>query len=79
MKGEWNACKTSKRTGTAERTYFSALEGYIEGLKYGSIIIILTLIISLIIKSFNIKLLIFYSILLLSSTLGSMIGITRKN
>ena len=53
-------------------------KGYIEGLKFGCIIIVLIFAISLIFKSFNIKLLIFYFILLLSSTLGSMIGITRK-
>ena len=53
--------------------------GSLEGLKFGGIIIFITLLISLVSKSFNIKSLIFYIILLISSMLGSMVGITRKN
>ena len=53
-------------------------KGYLEGLKFGGIIIFITLIISLLSKNFNIKSIIFYIILLISSMLGSMVGITRK-
>ena len=53
-------------------------KGYLEGLKFGGIIILIILLTSIILKSFNIKSLIFYLILLISSMLGSMIGITRK-
>jgi len=53
-------------------------KGYLEGLKFGGIIIFLILLLSIIYKSFNIKSLIFYLILLISSMLGSMIGITKK-
>ncbi len=52
--------------------------GYIEGLKLGSIIIIIFLVVTLITKSFTIRTLLYYSILLLTSTLGSMIGINKK-
>ena len=56
----------------------SVKKGYLEGLKLGSIIILVFLIISLILKSFGLKNLVYYLILLLISTLGSMIGINRK-
>lgn len=53
-------------------------KGYIEGIKLGSIIIIIFLVISLIFSSFNYKSLIYYLIILLSNTLGSMFGISQK-
>lgn len=56
----------------------SIKKGYLEGLKLGGIIIFTFLIITLILKSFNFKVIIYYLILLLSSVLGSMIGINRK-
>lgn len=52
--------------------------GYIEGLKLGLIITITFLIITLLTKSFAIKTLIYYLILLLSSILGGMLGINKK-
>ena len=53
-------------------------KGYIEGIKLGSIIIIIFLVISLIFSSFNYKSLIYYLIIILSNTLGSMFGISQK-
>ena len=53
-------------------------KGYLEGLKFGSIIIVLIFILSLIFSSFKVKSLVFYLILLITSMLGSMIGITKK-
>lgn len=53
--------------------------GYLEGAKYGLICIILLLIFNLIINNdFKVRYLLFYIILLVSSTLGSMIGINNK-
>ncbi len=50
--------------------------GWLEGLKLGSIIIILIIIISLLLnQKIEIKNLIFYLLLVLSSTFGTMIGI----
>ena len=55
-------------------------KGYLEGLKVGIISIIIFLIISYLAfdKVINIKNIIFYFILLISSVLGSMIGINKK-
>lgn len=55
-------------------------KGWLEGLKIGGVIIILFFIISYLAfdKGINIKNLIYYLILLASSTLGSMIGISKK-
>ena len=53
-------------------------KGYIEGLKFGGIITIIFSIITLLFKNFNTKSIIYYIILLLSSTLSSMIGINNK-
>ena len=55
--------------------------GYIEGLKYGIIVslIILSSNIFIIKNNFKISYLLFYLILIVSSILGSMIGINKKN
>jgi len=55
-------------------------KGYIEGIKYGLMCVILMIVLSIIIEktNFNITSLIYYLILLISSTFGSMIGINRK-
>lgn len=53
-------------------------KGYIEGLKYGSIWVILLLIINLITKQFTILSIIYYIILLLISAAGGVLGINRK-
>ena len=51
-------------------------KAYLEGIKFTSLYIILSIIISLIIKnSFSFKLILCYLILLLSGIIGSMIGI----
>ena len=55
-------------------------KAYLEGLKFTSIYIILSLIISLITKNpFTIKLILSYLLLLLTGIIGSMIGIQLKN
>jgi putative membrane protein (TIGR04086 family) len=56
----------------------STQKGYIEGLKYGLLWIIILLIINLIIKNFTIISIIYYSILLLISILTSILGINTK-
>lgn len=53
-------------------------KGYIEGLKYGIVWIILLTIISLLTKSFHITSIIYYVITLLLSVLASILGINRK-
>lgn len=53
--------------------------GWFEGIKFGFIFILILAIINIFIyKEFVIKTLIYYSILLISSIFGSMIGITKK-
>lgn len=56
----------------------SIKKGYLEGLKFGSSIILIFMLITLITKSFNTKVFIYYTIILLTSTLSSMIGINKK-
>lgn len=56
----------------------SEKKGYIEGLKLGSIIILIFLILVIILDKFTLKSLLYYLILLLTSILSSMIGINRK-
>lgn len=57
----------------------SEKNGYLEGLKIGSIIVLLFIILVLLLDKFMIKSLIYYLILILSSIMGSMIGINKKN
>ena len=57
----------------------SIKKGYIEGLKFSLIIIFIMILISIIFKSFKYKSLIYYLILIISSIIGSMIGINKKN
>lgn len=56
----------------------SEKKGYLEGLKLGIIIIFIFLILILILDKITLKSLLYYSILLLTSILSSMIGINRK-
>lgn len=57
----------------------SKQKGYLEGIKYGLILISLFFTLNLIFyKNINISITISYLIILLSSTLGSMFGITKK-
>ena len=54
-------------------------KGYLEGIKIGLVISIIFFLISyLILNSFKLKYLIYYLILITSSTIGSMIGISKK-
>lgn len=54
-------------------------KGYIEGLKNGLIFIALFIVISLLLKiKLPIKSILYYFIILLTSTLGSMFGISKK-
>lgn len=55
-------------------------KGYIEGLKLGSILIILFLLSKLLISpsSFQVRNIIYYVIILITSIVGSMLGIQKK-
>jgi len=56
-------------------------KGYMEGLKIGGCLIFLLIIINLLFykTGFSIERFIYYVVLILSSTLGSMIGINKKH
>lgn len=53
-------------------------KGYLEGIKFGTLISIIFLIISLLTGNFQTKLLIYYFIIITTTTLGSMLGISKK-
>ena len=53
-------------------------KGYLEGIKLSLILIIIFLIPTVILSNFNITVLIYYLIMILTSSLGSMIGINIK-
>lgn len=53
-------------------------KGYLEGIKFGLIIIILLLIPTIIMKQLKIKLIIYYSMIISTSILGSIMGINKK-
>ena len=57
---------------------FSNEKGYIEGIKYGLIWVILFAVICLICKVFDWTSIIYYFILLFISILGSILGINKK-
>lgn len=57
----------------------SKQKGYLEGLKFGSIVVLLFIILIILLDKFYVKSLIYYAILILTSILGSMIGINKKN
>ena len=57
----------------------SERKGYLEGLKYGTILIVLSLILNIIFKTkFNFDIIIYFIIMLVSAMLGSMMGINFK-
>lgn len=56
----------------------SSRKGYIEGIKYGIIWVVLMLIINLITKNFTITSIIYYILLLLVSAFAGVLGINRK-
>ena len=54
-------------------------KGYLEGIKYSILFLVFLLIINLtIIKEFNIKMIIYFLIIIISATFGSMLGINKK-
>jgi len=53
-------------------------KSYIEGIIYGSILITLLIIITIIFSKIQIKLFIFYPLILITSILGSMMGKIKK-
>lgn len=55
-------------------------KGWLEGIKYSLVFIIIILLINLLIlkNNFEIKNIIYYIIMIISSMIGSMYGITRK-
>lgn len=53
-------------------------KGYLEGLKFGGIIILLMFLPTVISANFKLKLLIYYVIIIITAMLGSMIGISKK-
>ena len=56
----------------------SIKQGYLEGLKLGSIIILIFILLTIILDSISLRSILYYLILLLFSIIGSMIGINRK-
>ena len=56
----------------------SLKNGWLEGLKLSSLICILFIIITLILKSFKISYLIYISILIITGIFGSIIGINKR-
>ena len=54
-------------------------KGYLEGIKFAAIIIVLFLLTTLLTNnSMELKVIIYYLIILFTSTLGSMVGISKK-
>ena len=53
-------------------------KGYIEGIKLASFIIIIFMIISLLLKSFSLKYILYYLIILTTSVFGGIVGISTK-
>lgn len=53
-------------------------KGYLEGLKLGGIVVLIFMILVIILDKFDFKSIIYYLILLISSVMGSTIGINRK-
>lgn len=60
------------------RGYYSLTKGYINGLKLSSIIVIILFLSSIILKSFRFATIIYYLIIILTITFGSMVGINKK-
>lgn len=56
----------------------SKKNGYLEGLKIGFIIVILFIILVLLLDKFMLKSCVYYLILILSSIMGSMVGINKR-
>lgn len=52
--------------------------GYLEGIKLGTIIIIICLLFTLLFGDFKLRILLYDCIIMITSILGSMVGINRK-
>lgn len=57
----------------------SSEKGYVQGIIIGALCCLILMLISLITFNFSIRSFLYYIILILSSTTGSMIGINKKN
>jgi putative membrane protein (TIGR04086 family) len=53
-------------------------KGYLEGLKFGSIIILIFMVLVIILDKLSLKGILYYAILLLISIMGSTIGINKR-
>lgn len=53
-------------------------KGYLEGLKFGSIIILIFMVLVIILDKLSLKSILYYTILLLISIMGSTIGINKR-
>ncbi len=53
-------------------------KGYIEGAKFGGIIVLLELILTLLFFKFKAKILIYFVMVMVTAILGSMVGISKK-
>lgn len=53
-------------------------KGYIEGIKKGTLLVLILIIIGLITFDFSFKTIIYYSILVLTTIFGAMLGINKK-
>lgn len=60
------------------RGFNSMNKGYINGIKLSGIIIAIIFIFSLILKEFNLSDLLYYIIIILTTTFGAMVGISKK-
>lgn len=56
----------------------SSKKGFIEGIKLGLIITFILITISLLLKEFKLNSILFYAILIITTSFGSMIGINKK-
>lgn len=56
----------------------SSNKGYVNGLKISAIIVLLFLTVTIFLKQFSLKCIIYYAIIAATVTLGSMIGINKK-
>ena len=56
----------------------SIKKGWLEGIKLSTINILLFLVLNLILSNFQIKNMIFYLFILLSTTIGSIVGVNQK-
>ncbi len=56
-------------------------KGYLEGIKIGSIMVVIILLLNLIVfkNKFTLLNILYYPLLILTSMIGSMVGITKRN